>query len=220
MTRSQAPAARTAWVTAQRLSGWVQRFEASHGELAFDAGQQALRITAQDGAVAELTAPWPVDGRPGRGSDEVTRLASLSAQSRTLFLLLIRRGGYALAVCREGEVLNSKIGTRYVQSRTAAGGWSQQRFARRRANQADAMIEAVAAHAAKLPSADCEYLLLGGDKAMATALLAEPVLSAVAALPQLAFLDVPDPKAKVLAEAARKACSVRIRVSDSAVCAP
>ena len=29
-----------------------------------------------------------------------------------------------------------KVGTRHVQSRTAAGGWSQQRYARRRANQA------------------------------------------------------------------------------------
>ena len=43
-----------------------------------------------------------------------------------------------------------KVGTRYVQSRTAAGGWSQQRFARRRANQADGLVGAAVEHAVRL----------------------------------------------------------------------
>ena len=40
--------------------------------------------------------------------------------------------------------MSSKLDTSYVQGRTAAGGWSQQRFARRRVNQAKAAAEEAA----------------------------------------------------------------------------
>jgi hypothetical protein len=114
-----------------------------------------------------------------------------------------------------GTVLVSKTGTRHVQSRTAAGGWSQQRFARRRANQADALVEAVAEHAGRI-FADhrIEYLAPGGDRTLADLVLAEPILKPYAGLTRLAFLDVPDPRAAVLKKAAAELCSVRIRVSD------
>lgn len=217
MSPSPLPSTRTAWVGADRLIGWVARFEASHGNVSIvEAGTDGLDLLADDGARAVLRAPWPVDGRPGSGPDPVARMASLSEQARSIAVLLLRRGGYALALCREGQVISSKTGTRYVQSRTAAGGWSQQRFARRRANQADAMIEAVALHAAALPLGQAEYLLLGGDKTMAAALIAEPVLSGLAKLPRLDFLDVPDPRAKVLADAAQRSASIRITVTDPA----
>lgn len=217
MISAPPPSSRTAWVSAARLAGWVDRFGASHGELTVtDNAAHGLEIQAANGARAKLQAPWPVAGRPGTGADPIARMASLSAQARPVALVLIRRGGYALALCREGEVLSSKVGTRHVQSRTAAGGWSQQRFARRRANQADAMIEAVALHAAALPLASAEYLVLGGDKAMAAALIAEPVLQQLAQLPRLDFLDVPDPRAKVLADAARRSASIKIVVTDPA----
>ncbi|AJT40972.1 acVLRF1 family peptidyl-tRNA hydrolase [Psychromicrobium lacuslunae] len=206
---------RTAWVAAERLPGWLDRFRSSHGEFSVQPLDQELLLQAEDGSSATIAAPWPVDGRPGRGADPLERLISMTSQARTVLLLLIRRGGYAVAVTRGGEVLHAKVGTRYVQSRTAAGGWSQQRFARRRANQADAMIEAVAAHAAALPLESAEYLVLGGDKKMAAALIAEPVLSPLAKLKRLAFLDVPDPRAKVLEQAAKRVCSAFIRVTDA-----
>ena len=126
----------------------MERFAASHGALVEEELDAGLGLRAADGAAALLTPPWPVDGRPGRGADAVSRLGSLASQPRTLGAALVRRGGYSVAVVSAGAVLASKTGTRHVQSRTAAGGWSQQRFARRRANQADALVEAVAEHAA------------------------------------------------------------------------
>ena len=57
-----------------------------------------------------------------------------------LAVVLVRRGGYAVGVASGDRLTAHKVGTRYVQSRTAAGGWSQQRFARRRANQADGLV--------------------------------------------------------------------------------
>ena len=97
--------------------------------------------------------------------------------------MLVRRGGYSVAVVSGGAVLASKTGTRHVQSRTAAGGWSQQRFARRRANQADALVEAVAEHAARIFAEHrIEYLAPGGDQTLAEQVLAEPVLKQLAGL--------------------------------------
>jgi hypothetical protein len=206
---------RATFVSGERLAGWVQRFGASHGSLLLTEVDGGLQLRAADGAEALLRAPWPADGRPGRGDDAVARLASLASQPRPLGVVLVRRGGYSVAVVSEGRALASKTGTRHVQSRTAAGGWSQQRFARRRANQADALVEAVAAHAARI-FADyrIEYVAAGGDRALAELVLAEPVVKPYAALPRLPFLDVPDPRAAVLKKAAADVCAVRILVTD------
>ena len=51
-------------------------------------------------------------------------------------VLLVRKGGFAVARLAGSEVVASKVGQRHVQGRTKAGGQSQQRFARRRENQA------------------------------------------------------------------------------------
>lgn len=77
------------------------------------------------------------------------------------------------------------------------------------------MVEAVAAHAAALPLDGVEYLVLGGDKKMAAALIAEPVAARLSKLKRLAFLDVPDPRAKVLAQAASRVSSALIKVTDA-----
>lgn len=211
------PSVRTAFVPGHRLQGWAERFGASHGGYRLHDDDDGLRLRAGDGTGALLQAPWPVDGRPGRGSDGLERLASLAAQPRRLGLLLVRRGGYAAGVATEGRLLASKAGTRYVQSRTAAGGQSQQRFARRRANQADALVDAVAAQAEPIfAAAGFEYLVIGGDRSLAELVLAHPSLRPYATLPRLAYLDVPEPRAAVLKKAAADACSVRIQVTEPA----
>lgn len=209
------PSVRTAFVPGSRLAGWVERFGAAHGGCVLHDDDDGLRLMAADGAEALLQAPWPVDGRPGRGSDAVERLVSLASQPRRLGLLLVRRGGYGLGIAAEGQLLASKAGTRYVQSRTAAGGQSQQRFARRRSNQADALVEAVAVQAAEVfGRGSFEYLLPGGDRALADQVLAHPALQEYARLPRLAYLDVAEPKAAVVKKAAADACSVRVQVTD------
>ncbi|MFF2243964.1 acVLRF1 family peptidyl-tRNA hydrolase [Arthrobacter sp. NPDC058130] len=209
------PETRLAFVSGARLPGWVDRFAASHGALTQEQTDAGLQLRAADGTEAVLRAPWPVDGRPGTGPDAVSRLASLAGQPRSIGAVLVRRGGYSVAVVSAGAVLASKTGTRHVQSRTAAGGWSQQRFARRRANQADALVEAVAEHAARIFAGHrVEYVAPGGDRTLAEQVLAEPVLKRYAGLARLAFLDVPDPRAAILKKAATDLCSVRILVTD------
>ena len=222
--KQQPPGAgRTAFIPGPRLLGWVDRFAASHGAVQEEPndGGTLLRaadgtlLRAADGAVALLRAPWPVDGRPGKGTTTVERLASLASQERRLGVILVRRGGYAVGVVSGGKVSASKSGSRYVQSRSAAGGSSQQRFARRRENQANALTEAVAGYAAGVFAGhSIEYLVLGGDAALSAAVLEEKALKEYASRTRLAFLAVADPNATVLRRAAADACAVRIQVTD------
>ncbi|MCX2749694.1 acVLRF1 family peptidyl-tRNA hydrolase [Arthrobacter sp. MI7-26] len=208
-------AGRTAFIPGPRLPGWVERFAASHGALQEEPDDGGTLLRAADGATALLRAPWPVDGRPGKGINAVERLASLASQERRLGVILVRRGGYAVGVVSGGKVSASKSGSRYVQSRSAAGGSSQQRFARRRENQANALANAVAGHAAHVFAGQAiEYLVLGGDSALSAAVLEDAALKEYASRKQLPFLAVADPNATVLRRAAADACAVRIEVTD------
>ena len=207
---------RTAFVPGPRLHGWVDRLGAPPGGYLVGFVAAGLRLGGGAGAEALLQAPWPADGRPGRGTGPLERLAALASQPRRLGLLLVRRGGYGVGVASEGMLLASKAGTRYVQSRTAAGGQSQQRFARRRSNQADALVAAVAEQAGQVFAGHAfEYIVPGGDRTLAGLVLGEPALRDYARLPRLAYLDVPEPRAAVLKKAAADACAVRITVTDA-----
>ncbi len=66
-------------------------------------------------------------------------------------VLLVRKGGFAVARLAGDRLAESKVGQRHVQGRTKAGGQSQQRFARRRDNQARDAYAAAADHAATDP---------------------------------------------------------------------
>jgi hypothetical protein len=212
----RSPSVRTAFVSGSRLAGWTGRFAGSHNGFEIREDDDGVRLLAGDGAVALLEGPWPAHGRPGRGAGPLERLASLAAQPRRCGLLLVRRGGYGVGIAAEGLLLASKAGTRYVQSRTAAGGQSQQRFARRRSNQADALVDAVAVQAAQVFAAEpFEYVVPGGDRALAEAVLGLPALAKWAGLHRLAYLDVPEPRTAVVKKAASDACSIRITVSDA-----
>ncbi|WP_454810919.1 Vms1/Ankzf1 family peptidyl-tRNA hydrolase [Paenarthrobacter nitroguajacolicus] len=182
---------RTALVPAARLQGWADRFAASHGAVAEDLDDGGLLLRAADGATAMLKAPWPADGRPGRGGTELERLASLANQERRLGLLLIRRGGYAIAAASGSTILASKSGSRFLEAKATA-------------EQASRIFN----------EHRIEYIVPGGDRVLVDQLLSQPLLKALAGRTRLAFLDIQGPKTAVLAKAAADACSVRITVTD------
>ncbi|MFN8084642.1 MAG: acVLRF1 family peptidyl-tRNA hydrolase [Dermatophilaceae bacterium] len=153
--------------------------------------------------------------------DGPQRIESVERFDHTpVVVVLVRRGGYAVAVVVDGRMVVHKVGSRHVQSRTAAGGWSQQRFARRRANQADALVEAVAEHLARImaesPAAPAG-VVAGGDKALVRELLADRRLASLAALPRRELFDIPDPGRAVLEEAVRRGRAVRVCMTDGPV---
>jgi len=156
-----------------------------------------LRLAAPDGSTATLAPPFPM---PGDVTDVAGLLASASGDRRCA-ALLVRRGGYACAVLDGGSVTASKVGSRYVQSRTAAGGWSQQRFARRREGQARELVQAAVETAARvlLPAlGPTSWLVTGGDRPLVEAALAAPRLAALGRLPRGPHLAVGDPRSDVV----------------------
>jgi len=147
----------------------------------------------------------------------VAALAEHSERPLLTALLLIRRGGYAVGVAFGPDLQQSKVGSRYVQSRTAAGGWSQQRFARRRDNQAKAATADGAGIVGRilLPRVrDLTALVTGGDRTAVDAILAAPALAPVAALRAERFLDVPEPRHAVLMSAIAGARAVSVLVRE------
>lgn len=218
-------AVRTVTVPSVRLDRWVRRFAATHGgddisSLTASLVTGGLRLQAVDGVIAtiEPIAPgWQHDVDVQVNGDAA--LAELIAHCERPWvsgIVLVRRGGFAVAVTEGQRVKTSKVGSRYVQSRTAAGGWSQQRFARRRQNQADELVLAVVEHtvAILLPRMPLDLLITGGDRPLVRDVLAHPRLVTVRALPVAVHLTVGDPKAATLTEAAEQVASVRIMLDD------
>ena len=92
-------------------------------------------------------------------------------------MLLVRKGGFAVARLAGERIVESKVGQRHVQGRTKAGGQSQQRFARRRDNQARQAYEAAADHAARILGGPRGRWSTGGDHAAVDEVLADPRLA-------------------------------------------
>ncbi len=110
------------------------------------------------------------------------------------------------------RVVESKVGQRHVQGRTKAGGQSQQRFARRRDNQARSAFEAAAGHAARI-LAGVELVVTGGDRAAVESVLTDTRLDHLVVVPP--WLAVPDPRRAVLDQAVVDACSIRVEVVNA-----
>ena len=98
-------------------------------------------------------------------------------------------------------LIDSKVGRPYVQGQTKAGGWSQQRYARRRGQQAAQAYAATADAVARilLPRlADLEAVVAGGDRAGIDAVLADLRLAPIRDKLTGPVLPTPDPRLRVL----------------------
>ena len=203
------PPARRAEVPAARLAGWLARFEASHGALEWPG---PLEVRAADGASAVFTVPFaPLTGT----------LLEHVQRFRRVGVLLVRRGGAAVAEVEcDGSgvrLVSSKMTRRHVQGRAAAGGWSQQRFARRREGQAREAYAAAADTAAALlgpRAADLDAVVTGGDRTSVDAVLADPRLAALRPLVAAHVLEVAEPRQTVLEQALPRVGAVRVEVTD------
>ncbi len=195
-----------------RLPRWLTGFAERHGEYAVDPQQFGLRVRAFDDTVAELNTP---PGAPV--CSDVESFLATAAQPRRLGLLLVRRGGVAVGVADGPALVVSKVDTSYIQSRTAAGGWSQHRFARRRDNQAKAAWQGAADLVVRLLLPELSKLatvVAGGDRRAVTAVLDDPRLGSVEVRLAERFLEVPDPRLAVLEAAVAQARAVRIRIIE------
>jgi Actinobacteria/chloroflexi VLRF1 release factor len=189
-------------VGADRLDRWLAGFAERHGPTSTASGPETVELTGADGARAWIDVPFP----PLIGD-----LVQHARRQRRIGVLVVRRGGYAAGVFDGTRLVASKVGSSYVQGTTKAGGWSQQRFARRRANQASAAFaEAADAAARVLATAEFDALVAGGDRDAVRTVLADRRLAHLT--PVGPWLEVKDPKLKVLAALPQQFRAVRIRL--------
>lgn len=205
---------RTVLVPEARVVRWFENFGSRHGVSAFVVRDGCLVATAPDGAVAEAALPF---SRSYDGPPDVTSFREAVSRPLRWGVLLVRKGGFAVAAGIGAEVAASKVGQRHVQGRTKAGGQSQQRFARRRDNQARQAYAAAADHAHRVLVAETggvEALVCGGDRSAVDAVLADPRLAEVASRRVEPWLAVPDPRRAVLEQAIADALSAIVTVTD------
>ncbi len=226
-------------VPPERLMSWIVTFAQRHhgvdGSLpvSCDPAGATVTFTAADGATAECHPPFP-PLRPGDGTAAMGpgpdaaaafgpaagALVAHAVADRTVGVLLVRLGGYAAGVFAGSppRLVSSKTGSRPVHGRSAAGGWSQRRFARRRENQAAAALRAAADAAAEIfgrygPDG-LDAVVLGGDKRSAAGLHGAARLEKYLAKATERFLVVPDPRLAVLHDTPRAFLAIRIRLTE------
>ena len=197
----------------ERLERWLDRWVELHGEIAGRSqGPERLTLTAADGAVLECDPPFPP--LTGKG---VEGLLAHVRRDRVVAVLLVRLGGHAVGVFDGDRLDVSKVGSRQVHGRSAAGGWSQQRFARRREGQVRVALAAAADLAATLlvpVAATLDAVVLGGDRRSVDTVLADVRLAPLRPLVVPPLLDVPDPRKAVLDSALARFRAVRIVLVD------
>ncbi|MGK5114022.1 MULTISPECIES: acVLRF1 family peptidyl-tRNA hydrolase [unclassified Geodermatophilus] len=216
MTRPR-PAAgggRLLGVPPERLGRWLDGVADRHGAftgVAADDG--AVRLVCADTTTVTLRAPF--DWRPGPAL--LTSFTAAARHPRRAAVLLVRRGRWAVGVFDGADLVVSKVDARLVQGRTAAGGWSQQRFARRRGHQTDAVVTAAVETAVRvlLPhAAEVAALFTGGDRGLVDAVLADPRLRALATRRQEPALDVGEPTKAVLLATPEQFRAVQVHIVE------
>jgi hypothetical protein len=222
------------------------------GGLAALVGRAAIPRTIDDQTNFDNPAvfdnPTVFDKNPTEFADPAAIAEALAAHARkprTVGVLLVRLGGYAAGVFTGYPPVlgDAKVGSRPVHGRSAAGGWSQHRFARRREKQANEALSAAADAAVMIfgqagatvrstsqkraatsggaadgrpqPRATrLDAVVLGGDRRAVADLRDDPRLAPYFALATERFLTVPDPKRAVLLEAAKQFTAVRIWLTE------
>ncbi len=199
-------------VPAPRMERWVSNFGARHGDFALSVELGALTGIADDGSAFAAHLPFAM--RYDGPADPAAFVASCVPPARW-GVLLVRKGGFAVARVAGHGIQESKVGQRHVQGRTKAGGQSQQRFSRRRDNQARAAYEAAAGHAHRILTGSLSALVCGGDRAAVEQVLEDSHLRRLVEVRVEPWLDVPDPRRAVLDQAVVDAASVAVTVTDA-----
>jgi VLRF1 release factor-like protein len=235
MANGTADGARWLDVGPERLATWLESFAQRHGgELTTEPGPAVITFRSGDGAVAECHVPFPPlrgvrppGAAPPGGAAELTVVADTAElirahalAARTVGVLLVRLGGYAAGVFTgpSAHLAASKVGSRLVHGRSAAGGTSQQRFARRREKQASEALSAAADTAAAVFGqfeGKLDAVVLGGDRRTIAGLRDDPRLKQYFKLAVERFLTVPDPRLAVLRSTPRLFRAVRIRLTEA-----
>jgi peptide subunit release factor 1 (eRF1) len=148
-----------------------------------------------------VSPPFPLSEKTTFGGYVAEPLRLLLKSDFMIGLVLVHLGSYAIGVCQGEKLISSKVGTGLIHGRHKKGGSSQQRFQRRRENQAREFLDRVCLHTREHlePHAQLiDYVVYGGPRQTILLLRKRcPFLQSLEdrALP---LLDVPSLRQRVL----------------------
>lgn len=206
-------------VAPERLGGWFERFDGRNGGVLrtrCDGG--TVTVDAANGTTASVRVSFG-ELEPGeRPGLSVQDLVEHLMRPRRIGLVLSRLGAHSVGVAEGGRVVVSRTDRHLVHGRNSAGGWSQQRFARRREGQArDAMRRAADdVYEVLVPLAGTlEAVVLGGDRRALDDLRADRRLAPIFALADGRVLELGEPRRTLLDDAAERARAVEVVIRDA-----
>jgi Actinobacteria/chloroflexi VLRF1 release factor len=213
-SRPAAGGGRRLGVAPERLGRWLDGVAERHGAFTeVSTADGAVHITCADTTTVTLRSPFDWDPEPAL----LAAFAAAARRPRRAAVLLVRRGRWAVGVFDGADIVVSKVDARLVQGRTAAGGTSQQRYARRRGNQTDAVVSHAVETAVRvlLPHAgSVEALFTGGDRGLVDDVLGDPRLKPLAALRRAPPMDVGEPTKAVLLETPKQFRSIDVHIKE------
>ncbi len=217
--RQVAGGGRAVEVAPDRLEGWYARFAVrNEGVRETELGPDIVTVTADNGVVAVATVPFgPLEAGGRMDGLAVAPLVEHALVSRRIALLLVRRGGHSVGIARGGVVVQSRTDRHLVQGRSAAGGWSQQRFARRREGQARTALRSAAEDAFEVlvpQLSGVDAVVLGGDRRALETLREDRRLAPLFDRADPRVLDIAEPRRTVLDDAAERAVAVEITLRE------
>lgn len=195
------------------MAGWISRYDARHPGTVWRVEGGHLVAASDDGSAVDIVVPFSGDAALSGPVDVIAHLQ----RPWQLGVVLVRRGGFAVAHVVGQELVASKVSKRHVQGRTKAGGWSQHRFANRRDNQAKVAFDAAADHVVQLllPAAGrLVQVCNGGDRQALASVWEHSRLAPLQRVPHRWLGSVADPTRTVLEQAIRQARSVRVDITD------
>ena len=197
----------------ERLGAWLDGVADRHGAFTVRVDGEVVEVTCADSTTLVLRAPF--GWMPG--PSPLTTFTVAARAPRRAAVLLVRRGRWAVGVFAGPDLVVSKVDSRQVQGRTAAGGWSQQRYARRRGHQTDAVVAHAVETAARVvgPHVDgLDALFVGGDRLLVDDVLADRALTRLAPLRRDPFLDVGEPTKAVLLSTPEQFRAVSVHITE------
>ena len=207
----------------ERLERWLERWAEQHGGAApADAEAAAVTFTAPDGATVRCEPPFPpLDAAPAPDDPPFAALLAHVRRPRTVGVVLVRLGGYAVGIFAGRDLRTSKVGSRLVHGRHRAGGSSANRFARRRQNQARTALDAAAETAVAIlaepaRAGTLDAVVRGGDRRALAEVFEDPRLAGVERLAVERIIAVPDPRLKVLRGTPEQFLATRVVPADPA----
>lgn len=215
MKAREIPGGRILEIAPGRIIGWLNRFaDRNAGMTELTGGADGVMVLTSSGAKAVIAAPLTGSTRTAIPGEPVAELLAAAESVAATGIIAVRGGAHSIGIARGGAIERSSTDRHYLQGRTAAGGWSQQRFARRRGNQrSKGQQEAIATALRVLTGYTLDALVLAGDRASYTAVV-QALPAELADLPRREFPEIAEPRRVVLDELARRAQSLVVTVTD------